>query len=403
MTGTTGKAVRIVFLFLQSVFYSGFLISGLSFAFTTKQRDGVEVLSVSARSEYYCPKGFSFDLSFHTCVDESHVLGPFSDEMMTRCKMYGGGIPCEGKLWNRDFALKIRGAERCPVGTEWSNDLDVCVSGENAFGPFLVEQHQYCLDVGGGPACETMRWSRRFIESYLKRGGGGTVDGGAQFALPEPNDNEVTKVLSLWATHYRIPTVHDQGDAGIPLRDMTGASLGVSLTRTDWCHAALEGSVRVLNGRDSGIVFNYAGSKQGFWQADCSDVAATSGLAYSCFRRARGRFGDGVSGYLLNPYRTIAVDPSYIPYGSVVYIPAARGRQITLPNGEIVSHDGYFFAADTGGAIDGNHIDVFIGSARENPFKFIRSTPSGLFQAYVIESNSIHNYFEATHTVLMLQ
>jgi hypothetical protein len=51
----------------------------------------------------------------------------------------------------------------------------------------------------------------------------------------------------------------------------------------------------------------------------------------------------------LRYYRSIAVDPSVIPLGSRVYIPAYR-------------HDGYggwFVAQDTGGAIGGRHIDVY--------------------------------------------
>ena len=48
-------------------------------------------------------------------------------------------------------------------------------------------------------------------------------------------------------------------------------------------------------------------------------------------------------------YRSIAVDPGVIPLGSRVYIPAYR-------------HDGYggwFVAQDTGGAINGRHVDVY--------------------------------------------
>jgi len=51
----------------------------------------------------------------------------------------------------------------------------------------------------------------------------------------------------------------------------------------------------------------------------------------------------------LRYYQSIAVDPGVIPLGSRVYIPAYR-------------HDGYggwFVAQDTGGAIAGDHIDVY--------------------------------------------
>jgi hypothetical protein len=51
----------------------------------------------------------------------------------------------------------------------------------------------------------------------------------------------------------------------------------------------------------------------------------------------------------LHFYQSIAVDPRVIPLGSRVYIPA-------------YAHDGYggwFVAQDTGGAINGHHIDVY--------------------------------------------
>jgi 3D (Asp-Asp-Asp) domain-containing protein len=51
----------------------------------------------------------------------------------------------------------------------------------------------------------------------------------------------------------------------------------------------------------------------------------------------------------LSFYQSIAVDPHLIPLGSRVYVPAYRGD----------GHSGWFVAQDTGGAIDGRHIDVY--------------------------------------------
>ena len=48
-------------------------------------------------------------------------------------------------------------------------------------------------------------------------------------------------------------------------------------------------------------------------------------------------------------YQSIAVDPNVIPLGSRVYVPAYRND----------GHGGWFIAADTGGAINGRHIDVY--------------------------------------------
>jgi 3D (Asp-Asp-Asp) domain-containing protein len=47
--------------------------------------------------------------------------------------------------------------------------------------------------------------------------------------------------------------------------------------------------------------------------------------------------------------QSIAVDPKVIPLGSRVYVPAYRND----------GHGGWFVAQDTGGAINGRHIDVY--------------------------------------------
>lgn len=69
-------------------------------------------------------------------------------------------------------------------------------------------------------------------------------------------------------------------------------------------------------------------------------------------------WGVGVQGLALVPYRSLAVDPRYIPVGQTVEIPALQG--IPLPDGS--RHDGCFVAADGGGAIEGHHIDLFLPS-----------------------------------------
>ncbi len=51
----------------------------------------------------------------------------------------------------------------------------------------------------------------------------------------------------------------------------------------------------------------------------------------------------------LSIYQSIAVDPTVIPLGSRVYIPAYKDD----------GHGGWFVAQETGGAINGRHVDVY--------------------------------------------
>ena len=57
--------------------------------------------------------------------------------------------------------------------------------------------------------------------------------------------------------------------------------------------------------------------------------------------------------------RTAAVDKRLIPKGSILYIKETVGMR--MPDGS--THDGYWYASDTGGAIKGQRIDLFTGSS----------------------------------------
>ncbi len=73
-------------------------------------------------------------------------------------------------------------------------------------------------------------------------------------------------------------------------------------------------------------------------------------------------------------FRTFASDPGVLPYGTVLYIPRLDG--LTLPNGQ--KHDGCLIATDTGSAIKGNRIDVFVfnRAAVNGPLSFLASGQS---------------------------
>lgn len=207
--------------------------------------------------------------------------------------------------------------------------------------------------------------------------------------------------VTLWATYYSIHQARRVAN-GQPLLNLQGQPLGPMLSSQDWCHAALEGTVQIMEPGGRATLYNFAGRGDNP-QVDCSPFF--NSLSSSTLERVnrvrfapvRNSYGQGTKGYRLVPYRTIAVDRSQIPIGSVIYIPEARGKVVTLPSGDRVIHDGFFFAADVGSGIQGNHIDVFIGTAMQNPFPFITSRSSGTFRAFLIQDADITQALFALH------
>jgi 3D (Asp-Asp-Asp) domain-containing protein len=217
------------------------------------------------------------------------------------------------------------------------------------------------------------------------------------FNIPEPEKSSLGKLHWLWATYYYTPT-YTSKSAGYPLLDLEGYELGPKLTHKEWCMSALEGSTAIhFNGKLT--VYNYAGFGEEL-QVDCRKYYKYTKSGKLRFRLANGPYGDGANetSYILFPYRTIAVDKTLIPYGTLIYIPAARGIQVSLKSGKKFTHDGYFFAADKGGAIKGTHIDVFEGVEKVPAFsKFVKSTPKGTFKAYIVKNDQLREMVEQGH------
>lgn len=219
-----------------------------------------------------------------------------------------------------------------------------------------------------------------------------------QFLYPMIDSDVLLNPLTLWATYYYLPQykVHS---GNIPIRGMDGKELGPTLSLADWCNAALEGSMQILFEDGSLATYNYAGTTDDS-AVDCSSIFSFK-LGRTKFRLAKGSYGDGIRNYILVPYRTIATDRNVIPPGTVLYIPDARGAVITLPDGQIITHDGYFFAGDTGGAIKGNHIDVFIGKHNHSSFfPWVGNQSSKTFLAYVVQDQKIIDELTRMHLPL---
>ncbi len=210
-----------------------------------------------------------------------------------------------------------------------------------------------------------------------------------KFEFPAPSASDLGKTYKLWATYYYLPEI--QEDSGtIPLRDMKGQELGPRLTLRHWCDTAMEGSVKINYNNGDVNTFNYQGVTNDFF-VDCTSIYPRhKGIGKTKFREANGVYGDGLDDYILSPYRTLATDVTYITPGTALYIPKARGAKIKTRSGREIIHDGYFFAADKGGAIKGNHVDVYIGVSKSASFfPWIGSSETKTFEAFVVKDQKI--------------
>ncbi|WP_225029147.1 3D domain-containing protein [Xinfangfangia pollutisoli] len=196
--------------------------------------------------------------------------------------------------------------------------------------------------------------------------------------------------VQVWSTVYFAKSLRPASGEGMPLLDMQDRALTAPVQISALCEAAIEGTA-ILEGQ----VYNYAGMR-GVKQDYCGTRTVMRNATLVRWKKATHPLGDGNRNNALIPFRTIACDQrsNWIPdpagarparFGERILIPSARGT--LLPNGEI--HDGIFICGDVGGAIQGNHIDLYIGAAADDrdaiaksPFNFSKtSTP---FQAYVM-------------------
>ena len=221
------------------------------------------------------------------------------------------------------------------------------------------------------------------------------------FNLPEPADGDLGGTLSLWGTfYYGQPAV--ESSAGVEILNRAGQVVGPRISDKDWCHGAMEGTLIVKLADGTTSTFNFDGTAS-TRQANCKPFFTKlsdeklAALEKTRFRRARGPFGDGAQNFVLSPYRTLAVDRAKIALGTALYIPAARGVDIVLPDNSPARHDGYFFAGDVGGAIKDNHVDFFLGVSRKNPFGFVKSKESETFEVREVLNGGTRQFLRGLH------
>lgn len=203
------------------------------------------------------------------------------------------------------------------------------------------------------------------------------------FDLPPPMRTE-GEVTDLWSTHYHLWSSTEEPAGGADVYAVLDpddvpfpAEAPIHLTGRDWCFMALEGSGRVQRLDGTVVTLNYAAQ---------SDVAVPCERWLGARWRSQGRvrfglahgpYGDGVQDWQLVPYRTLAVDcdEQTIPFGAAVFVPAAVGDAFEH-EGVAYTHDGWFFAADTGGAITDQHLDTYTGTTEVADLDHVRSDPN---------------------------
>ncbi len=205
--------------------------------------------------------------------------------------------------------------------------------------------------------------------------------------------------LSATGTYYFIPQLMHQ-ESGIDLLDGNERPTGFKLSLCDWCKAAIEGTVAISkNGKTTLLSYKARSSRLLNDCRDCPRYKNYSGYDKSgrILWQISSGYGLGSKNYKLVPFRTIAVDTNFIKLGTVVFIPAAVGLRIAEDGKAPWTHDGYFFAADTGSKIVGNKIDFFLGFSTNNPFPCVTSNARDRFSVEIIRDPQIIKQYAAMH------
>ncbi|MDY0001171.1 MAG: 3D domain-containing protein [Polyangia bacterium] len=172
----------------------------------------------------------------------------------------------------------------------------------------------------------------------------------------DPPEPEV--LGSLWNTYYYLAQEkdHEGEEADTPLLG-PGCEIIAEVPRAFHDDLCIEGSGLLGDGR----VVNYASS----CTLECYAAVPCGRRSYKiCYRELDAGlfpYGMGSQGRVLEPDRSIAVDPALIPLGTILYLPELDGA---MPPGRSAPHDGCVRADDVGGAIKGDHIDIYATTRR---------------------------------------
>jgi len=191
---------------------------------------------------------------------------------------------------------------------------------------------------------------------------------------PKPQDSDAPKnicksKINLWATWYFIPE-YKSANSGHTLRNVNGSSISPKISLKSWCYCAMEGTCAI-----DGEVYGYIKTTSNSFGVDCSHIFPNHrAVKYSKFKKDSHKYGTGNKSNALTPFYSIACDQSKFKFGQEFYIPVSKSAE---------NPKGIWRCDDVGGAIKGNHIDVFLGFNR-NKFDWIKSKSTGTFEACLL-------------------
>lgn len=170
------------------------------------------------------------------------------------------------------------------------------------------------------------------------------------YPLVSELDWALTMYWLAYETDFDEPHELDgQDPEGVVLYTRHGYFFGSFPEKFTWS-LRMEGSGVLADGR----VVNYAGRcDYGY------------GTCYEWLDPKTHPYGRGAGQRPLVPFKSVAVDPRFIPIGEPLYIPEFDG--ILMPDGTI--HDGCVRADDTGGGIKKKKMDFFVETHAN--FRFI--------------------------------
>ncbi len=160
---------------------------------------------------------------------------------------------------------------------------------------------------------------------------------------------------TMWNTYYFLASEDDhEGPRDTPIYDAGCAEIA-RVRQAFHDSVCIEGSGLLADGR----VINYASTCTSSCPAARTCGGRSYRICYAVLDPAAYPWGMGAGSVALEPDRSIAVDPGFVPLGTVVYLEELDG--VVAP-GATEPHDGCLRADDVGGAIEGSHFDFFAGT-----------------------------------------